>query len=155
MVSNFVVHHLADPVRVFSEVARVLRPGGRLAFAVWGPIEEQSSIGAFFGAVAAHHDLDELPHGPLFGVTDHETYAPFVEGGGLGGLELSKHETVWKCATLEPIVEGFWDWGNIGALARETQERIRATMEENCSPFAGPEGFVFPHSAILGRAVKP
>lgn len=154
VVSNFVVHHLADPVRVFSEVARVLAPGGRFAFVVWGPVEEQSSIGAFFDAVAAHHDLAELPHGPLFGVTDHEIFAPLVESGGLSDLGLTKHATAWKCATLSPILEGFWDWGNIGALPQEKQDRIRATMEQNCRPFAGPEGFVFPHSAILGRAVR-
>ena len=155
VISNFVVHHLADPVQVFSEVARVLKPGGRFAFVVWGPVEEQSSFGAFFGAVGAHHDLAALPQGPLFGITDHETFATLVESGGLTGLELSKHRTVWKCETLRPIVEGCWDFGHIGALPRETQDRIRATMEENCKPFASAEGYVFPHSAILGCTSKP
>ena len=93
-------------------------------------------------------------HGPLFGVTDHETFASLIESGGLSGLQLSKQETVWKCETLRPIVDGFWDWGNIAALPLEKQERIRATMEESCKPFASLEGFVLPHSAILGRAVK-
>ena len=57
VIANYVVHHLARPERVFSEVYRVLKPSGRFTFAVWGPPEEQSSIGAFFDAVEAHHDL--------------------------------------------------------------------------------------------------
>jgi len=47
VVSNFVVHHLARPEKVFTEIARVLKPKGRFAFVVWGAPEAQSSIGAF------------------------------------------------------------------------------------------------------------
>ena len=65
VVSNFVVHHLARPDVVFREVCRALKPGGRFAFVVFERPEAQSSIGAFFEAVAAHHDSDELPHGLL------------------------------------------------------------------------------------------
>jgi ubiquinone/menaquinone biosynthesis C-methylase UbiE len=61
VVANFVVHHLARPEVVFAEVNRVLKSGGRFAFVVWGAPEEQSSIGAFFGAVEAHHDLEAWP----------------------------------------------------------------------------------------------
>jgi SAM-dependent methyltransferase len=78
VVANFVVHHLARPEIVFREVNRVLKPRGRFAFSVWGAPEEQSSIGAFFGAVMAHHDLEELPHGPLFGVTLGISNYPFM-----------------------------------------------------------------------------
>jgi len=37
VVANFVVHHLARPETVFREINRVLKPGGRFVFAVWGP----------------------------------------------------------------------------------------------------------------------
>jgi ubiquinone/menaquinone biosynthesis C-methylase UbiE len=80
VVANFVVHHLARPEVVFSEVNRVLKPGGRFAFVVWGAPEDQSSIRAFFGAVETHHDLEELPHGPLFGVTERSVYEPLLTG---------------------------------------------------------------------------
>ena len=50
VVSNFVVHHLARPEDVFSEVSRVLKPNSRFAFSVFGDPEAQSTIGAFFQA---------------------------------------------------------------------------------------------------------
>jgi ubiquinone/menaquinone biosynthesis C-methylase UbiE len=53
VVSNL-VHHLARPTMVFQEVCRVLKAGGRFAFAVFGAPEAQSSISAFFTAVQAH-----------------------------------------------------------------------------------------------------
>ena len=43
-----------DPARALAEAARVVRPGGRIAFMVWGP--EQNNTVVFFGvrAAAAH-----------------------------------------------------------------------------------------------------
>ncbi|MFQ5790795.1 MAG: class I SAM-dependent methyltransferase, partial [Acidobacteriota bacterium] len=108
VVSNFVVHHLARPEVVFKEICRVLKPRARFAFVVWGAPEDQSSIGAFFAAVQAHHNVDELPHGPLFGVTDRSVYEPMLTAGGLADCRLDTHEVIWRSETLEPIMGGFW-----------------------------------------------
>jgi ubiquinone/menaquinone biosynthesis C-methylase UbiE len=154
VTANYVVHHLADPVRVFSEITRVLKPNGRFAFIVWGPPEEQSAIGAFFAAVEAHHDLEELPHGPLFGVTDYETFQSMIDKGGLNDFKLSKRVTEWKCATLEPVVNGMATWANLAAFPDDMRNRILKSMEVNCQPYADARGFNFPHSAMLGCASK-
>ena len=155
VVSNFVVHHLARPTVVFQEVCRVLKPGGRFAFAVFGAPEAQSSIGAFFAAVQAHHNLEELPNGPLFGVTDRRVYEPMIAAGGLAGFQLDPHEIVWRSERLDPILRGFWDWGNMAALPQEVQDKIEATTRENAQPYAQSGQFVFPHVILFGRAVKP
>jgi SAM-dependent methyltransferase len=154
VVSNYVVHHFADPKKVFSEISRVLKPGGRFAFAVWGPPEEQSTIGAFFSAFSNHHELSELPHGPLFGVTDKETYQPFISNANLKDFELTLHKTIWNCSTLQPVIDGWWDWGNLHDFPQEKQDNIKADFIENCKPFAHKNGYSFPHSAILGCATK-
>lgn len=154
VVANFVVHHLARPGKVFAEVHRVLKPDSRFAFAVWGAPEEQSSIGAFFGAVTAHHDLGELPHGPLFGVTERSIYEPMLQGAGFTDCRLAIHETAWRTESIDTILRAFWDWGNMAALPAETQDKIRESTRENARPFARNGGYVFPHSALVGSALK-
>ncbi len=155
VVSNFVVHHLARPECVFREVCRVLKPGGRFAFAVFEAPEAQSSIGAFFAAVQEHHDLDELPHGPLFGMTDRNVYQAMLTAGGLANCRLNTEEVVWRSKTLEPILAGFWKWGNMAALPREVQDKIEKTTRENAKPYERDGQFAFPHSVLFGTAEKP
>lgn len=154
VVANYVVHHLARPERVFSEVYRVLKTSGHFAFAVWGPPEEQSSIGAFFGAVEAHHDLAELPHGPLFGITERNVYEPMLAKAGLEIRQLGVHETMWRTDSLDPVLRGFWDWGNVATLPSETQDKIEGTTRENAEPFLQNGRYAFPHSALVGSALK-
>lgn len=154
VVANYVVHHLARPEKVFAEVCRVLKPGGHFAFAVWGPPEEQSSIAAFFGAVEAHHNVAELPHGPLFGVIERELYEPLLAKAGLEIRELAVHKTTWMTDSLEPVLQGFWDWGNMALLPLETQADIEATTRKNAQSFEQDGRFVFPHSALVGSSFK-
>lgn len=154
VIANYVVHHLPDPEKVFSEISRVLKPGGRFAFSVWGPTEEQSTMVAFFPALSNHHDLADLPHGPLFGVTDIETFLPPISGAGLKDFKLSLHKTVWNCSSLQPVIDGWWIWGNLSLFPKEKQDSIKADFIKNCKSFTHDNGYSFPHSAILGCATK-
>jgi len=154
VVANFVVHHLARPDAVFGEACRVLNRGGRFAFAVWGPPEEQSSIGAFFAAVEAHHDLADLPHGPLFGVTDRATYEPLLTAAGLTDVRFESREIAWRSASLDPILRGFWDWGDIGTLPEDVQDRIEASTRENAEAFEQGGQYVFPHTVLVVSAKR-
>ena len=154
VVCNYVVHHFARPEVVFREIFRVLKPGGRFVFAVWGAPEEQSSVGAFFGAVMTHHDLAKLPHGPLFGVTELSVYEPLLTQAGLTDCRLTMHDVTWEMASLDPLLQGFWDWGNMSALPLEVQEKIRETTRANSQVFYLDGMFVFPHTALLGIALK-
>ncbi len=154
VVCNYVVHHFAQPEVVFREISRVLKPGGHFAFCVWGVPEAQSSVGAFFGAVVAHHDLAELPHGPLFGVTEQSVYEPLLAQAGLIDCQLSMHDVTWEMDSLDPLLQGFWDWGNMSALPLDVQEKIRETTRENSQAFNKDGVFSFPHTALLGVASK-
>lgn len=154
VVANFVVHHLARPELVFKEINRVLKPRGKFVFAVWGPPEEQSSIGAFFGSVNAHYELSELPHGPLFGITEHSVFDALFFEAGLMDCALSMHELQWKMDNLKPLIDGFWDWGNMNALPADTQTKIKITTLENAEHYRQGKGYAFPHNILFGSAVS-
>jgi ubiquinone/menaquinone biosynthesis C-methylase UbiE len=154
IIANFVVHHLAEPNKVFSEIYRVLKPKGKFAFAVWGANEEQSSLGAFFQAFASHHELSELPHGPLFGVTDFDTYNNLAANAKLKNFNLEKLNTTWNMSSLEPLINGCWDWGNLHLFPENKQKDIKNDFIKNCEPFKKETGYSFPHSALMGYADK-
>ena len=154
VVSNYVVHHLARPEVVFREISRVLKPGGRFSFVVWGVPEKQSSVGAFFGAVEAHLEIAELPHGPLFGITELSVYEPMLTQAGLEDCQLTTHDVTWETESLDPVLRGFWDWGNMAALPSEIQEKIKETTRENARPYRQDGRFVLPHTALLGTTLR-
>lgn len=155
VVSNYMVHHLARPEAVFREITRVLKPGGRFVFVVWGAPEDQSSICAFFGAVEAHHNVAEFPHGPLFGITELRVFEPLLAQAGLKDCQLSTHDVIWRTESLDPVLNGFWDWGNLTALSLELQEKIKETTRKNAEPYKQNGQFELPHTALLGSALKP
>jgi len=154
VVSNFVIHHLSRPEVVFREVCRVLKPGGRFAFVVFEKPEAQSSIGAFFEAVAAHHEMDELPHGPLFGV-DQSAYLPPLNASGLVDLRFETHNILWRSDSVDPVLQAFMEWGNIAALPQDVQRKIEDSSRKNLGSFRDGSGFAFPHAVLLGAAMKP
>ncbi len=155
VVINFVVHHLARPEVAFKEVFRVLKTGGALAFTVFGDPQAQSSIGAFFQAVETHQPQHELPHGPLFGVTDLSVYESMLGAAGLSDPKADFHKITWRSNTLDPVVASFWSWADMSSLPPEVQSKIEATFRENLEPYARDGGYAFPHEVLLGSATKP
>jgi len=154
VISNFVVHHLARPKDVFSEVHRVLRNGGRFAYAVFASPEEQSSIGEFFASVEEFHNVDELPHGPLFGVTDIEVHRRLLEAGGFNATSFEFHPIAWKSDNPDDVFNAFADWGNLDALPDETAGKIREATLARFENYRAGGAYEFPHSALVASAVK-
>ena len=153
VVSNFVVHHLARPEMVFREVSRVLKPNCRIAFTVFADPEAQSTIGAFFKAFEQYSALEELPHGPLFGVTDLSLYTAMLESAGLGDSKFDFHDIEWRAETPDPIIDSFWAWGDMRAMSQDLQNKIETATRHNLAPYQQESGdYVFPHRVLVGSA---
>lgn len=153
-ISNFVVHHLARPEVVFAEVARVLKDESKFAYAVFADPESQSSIGAFFAAVEEHHSVEDLPHGPLFGVTDLDIHREMLDAGGFSDVSFEFKPVIWRSASAETVFNSFADWGNLKALPDDTQLKIRESTLRSYEAFRTDDGYEFPHEALVASAVK-
>jgi ubiquinone/menaquinone biosynthesis C-methylase UbiE len=62
VISTFGVMFALDQAQAAAEMARVCRPGGRLALATWAPAGAASE---FFGIIARHRDAPPPPSSPL------------------------------------------------------------------------------------------
>jgi SAM-dependent methyltransferase len=65
-VTSFGLLHFARPERALSEMHRVLRPGGRVAFTVWATPERAIGFRIVLDAITAHGNAAAPPPGPPF-----------------------------------------------------------------------------------------
>ena len=90
LVSRFGVMFFDDPQAAFANLVRWLAPGGRLAFAVWGPASDNPWMTSVREAVAATIELpqpDPRAPGPFRYAGAHELLA-LLDGVGLVELDV-------------------------------------------------------------------
>lgn len=132
----------SDPALALGETARVLRPGGRVAFAVWGTPEE-NPWASKVGRVLVVHDLVQPPEpdepGP-FRLGDRERVTSLVEGAD---LELVAHED-FPITFRHESFDAFWESTQDFSRALKTAlagadsdvaATVRAEIADQLAPF--------------------
>lgn len=81
-----------DPAAAYANIAAALRPGGRIAFAVWQDKSENEWFTAFTGALSAGRDLPapppEAPH--PFSMSDPDRVSRLLTDAGFSEVALSE-----------------------------------------------------------------
>lgn len=80
-----------DPAAAFSNLARALRPGGRLVLMTWQPIERQEWLRSYFAALSAGRDIAPPPSGapgPL-GLDSPRRVRDLLTTAGFADVELT------------------------------------------------------------------
>jgi SAM-dependent methyltransferase len=138
-ISRFGIMFFADPVAAFTNVARALGPGGRLAVAV--PAMADSEISGVFAAAAAHLPGFEAGHG--FSVfADPAATAELLGAAGFAGVgnELVVTDSVWG-ADVDEATEFVVGWGPVRyhRLRNDfgTDGEVRAAVAAALAPYAG------------------
>lgn len=154
VIGNFVLHHSGDPKAVLEETFRVLRPGGRTAFTVWADPSKLEAFGLFFAAVEEHAGAAELPHGPLFGVSDFAVFHNMLQEAGFRDSSVKELDITWQTPSLEPYLTAFRDWANLEAFPEDVRNAIENSVRERAPAYRADGIFTMPNPAILASAIK-
>jgi SAM-dependent methyltransferase len=144
VVANFLMPHVSDLPAVVRELARVTRPGGRVALSTW------DAEGAVFGrgfieavaAAGAAPPADLPPGPPFFQYCEDEEFAALLRGAGLTSPSVSAFAFTHRIDDVETFFADLIDGTvRMNALVTSqdapTQERIRAEYARLLGRYGG------------------
>jgi SAM-dependent methyltransferase len=145
-----------DPARAVGEMERVLRRGGRLAIAVWGPRERNPWLGLVLDAVSAQLGRPVPPPGVPgpFSLQDGERLGGLLCTAGLADVELEEvavpmralgFDEWWErtCALAGPLARV------LATLPAEAAAAVRARARAVVRPYETAGGLELPGVSLL------
>ena len=159
VVSRFGYMLVPDPALALRETRRVLRPGGRLAFATWAPAKRNPWATAY-GPVLIERGLMEPPKPDdpgQFSLGEPERIEELVRGAGFDQLSVEEVPVEFRAsswAEYRRVVSA------LAASMRETLEQLddetRAQVDEaakaRLEPFRSGEGYALPGVTLVTTA---
>jgi ubiquinone/menaquinone biosynthesis C-methylase UbiE len=152
---------MSDPGRVLNQALRVLRSGGRLAYAVWGEPQSNPWAALLGPAIqAAGHPLAENLYaidGPLFSLADPGRNRELLRRTGFTDVLVTEiaaprrydgFDEYWDSHINGPMAASF------ASLPRVEIEQIRASLASVLSSFQCDGGLEFPSLVVVARAVR-
>ena len=145
-----------DPARAAREIHRVLRPGGRVALAMWGPRERNPWLGVVLDAVSAQMGVPVPPPGVPgpFSLSDADRVTEMLSGAGLADVVVDELDTPLRAGSFEE-----W-WTRTSALAgplanmlsslsEDATRALHARLHEVVRAYETPTGLEFPGVSLL------
>jgi ubiquinone/menaquinone biosynthesis C-methylase UbiE len=148
----------ADPAAAVSELRRVLRPNGRLAIAVWRPIEHHATFEAFAATLDEHlgRDMGEILRAPFAGPPLADLRAMLDAVGfervaaTIGSFTVrfsAAREFVRREIASSPLA------GRFDAQDEPTRDALVDELDRRLQPWVDDAGITFPMVTWLITAV--
>jgi SAM-dependent methyltransferase len=151
---------MADPAAALTETRRVLRPGGRLALAVWGALERNP----FFSTIAisllqrGHIDPPQPPPAPgPFSMASAQRTGELLGGAGFDQVRTEEVAVRFQVADVDDYLSVIADTaGPLGLALQALGEADRAAVEKDVQDafgrFATQDGYQLPGVALCAVA---
>lgn len=162
VLMNFGLLHLARPELALAEAQRVLRPGGSVAFTVWGEPHVCLGFKIILDAIAEHGSMDvPLPDGPpFFRFSAAAESERVLVDAGFHNPVIEVIETMWEMSHPDTLFDTFLHGAvRTGALLQaqtpQAQAAIRQATRDGVMAFDEAGKIRLPMAAVLASAQKP
>lgn len=152
---------MPDPQQALRESRRVLKPGGRLAFAVFTAPSE-NSFAALPAQVLTQLGFMPPPSGTwqpgILALADRTRLQTLLDGAGFASTHIEPVDMAWTFRDTA----GYWDFlvelTAIGPLVRTLsdadQQAVRKAIDERLAAFTNADGIRLPSRCWCGLAIR-
>ena len=159
VVCRFGYMLVPDPARALAESRRVLKAGGRLAFATWAPASRNPWATAY-GPVLIERGLLEPPRPGepgQFALAEPELIVHLVRAAGFGEVGVEEVPVEYRFATWDEYSRLVTSLAaslreTLGPLDEETLSAIEEAARARLEPFRGASGYTLPGLALVTSA---
>ncbi|HTZ23131.1 MAG TPA: methyltransferase domain-containing protein [Streptosporangiaceae bacterium] len=161
VLSRFGLMLVADPLRTLEESRRVLRPGGRLAYAVWGTIDRNPWITLIGGALLQMGHAPDDPFGPggMFSLSEPEHNMHLATEAGFAELEAEQISGAMQADSLQD----YWSFQTsisgpvatlLATLSADERDAVRVAFHAAAKPYRTGDGYRLPYCAVIFHASR-
>jgi SAM-dependent methyltransferase len=162
VVNAFGMPHVPNPDKATAEAYRVLKSGGRFAYASWCEPAKCILFSMVYDAIRAHGSLDVgLPPGPDFFGYGRRNYAEeMLSRAGFADVSMNEVPLIWRVSSPDAIIDGIWG-GTVRAAAvlrRQSPDnlaKIKQELRERVLQFERNGVYAVPAPALVVAACKP
>jgi ubiquinone/menaquinone biosynthesis C-methylase UbiE len=162
VLARFGLMLMADPSRALLEAHRVLRRGGRVAYAVWGPPDANPWITLLALAVGqSGHVLKSDPFGPggLFSLAERGRNRQLITATGFD--EVAVEELIGVMQVDD--IDDYWQFQSsisgpiavlLAGLSSSERDVVQTAFRSNAEPYRRAGGYELPYCAIIASATR-